>query len=119
MVERLLLDENIPVTIRELLRRKGFQVRRVNEVLGKGAANSHIADVASDSKEIILTLDSDFLRLSPGLHRKARIIYLDIHPRVPRTIGPLLDQYLDECVRLLARSRVVKLTKNGPVVQES
>ena len=118
MGERLLLDENVPTTLIELLRKKGYHVRRVNEVLGKGSANSHIANAASDSREIIMTLDSDFLRLSPSLRRKARIIYVDVHPRVPRVIGPLLDQQLDECIRLLARSGVVRLTKDGPVVQE-
>jgi hypothetical protein len=45
LVVRFLLDENVPATVVELLRKKRFQVRRVQDVLGPGSTNGHILRV--------------------------------------------------------------------------
>lgn len=113
MADRFLLDENIPSSVSRLLVRKGFQVRTVVESLGAGSTNGKIAEDASHSGEIIMTLDSDFLKLHPN--PKARIIFVDVHPAVPATISQALEQHLDQTLQLLKTASKVKLTKSGPV----
>ena len=113
MAERFLLDEDVPSSIMELLRKKRFEARSVIQALGSGSSNGRIMDEASRSGEIIITLDSDFLKLHPN--PRARILILDVHPAIPSTIGQVLDSHLDHSLQLLKKARTVKLTKAGPV----
>lgn len=112
MAERFLLDENVPTSLIEILRKRQFEVRTVIQVFGTGSSNGQIAQEASRSGEIIMTLDSDFMRLHPN--PKAKIILIDVHPAIPITIGKVLETHLEHCIQLLKTSRKVKLTKTGP-----
>lgn len=112
MAERFLLDENVPSSVIELLKKKQFQVRKVLEVFGAGSSNGRIAEEASRSGETIITLDSDFLKLHPN--PKAKIILIDVHPAIPSIIGQVLDAHLEHCIQLLKSVRKIKLTKTGP-----
>ncbi len=114
MAVRFLLDENVPATVVELLRKKRFQVRRVQDVLGPGSTNGDVAGEASRSGHVILTFDSDFLKLNPALRDKVSVIYVDVHPRIPAEVSRLLDKYVEGCVQLLTQARRIKLTRNGP-----
>ena len=113
MAERFLLDENVPSSIIELLRKKQFEVRSVIQAFGPGSSNGRIVEEASRSGEIIITLDSDFLKLHPN--QRTRILIVDVHPAVPSTIGQVLDSHLDHSLQLLKKARTVKLTEAGPV----
>jgi len=64
---RFLLDENVPHSLSDLLKRRGFEVRLSTEVRGTGLRNSDLVNIARESDEIILTFDADFLRLRPSL----------------------------------------------------
>ncbi len=112
MAERFLLDENVPSSIIELLKKKGFEVRIVREVFGPGSSNGRIAEEAYRSGEIIITLDSDFLKLHPN--PKAKILLVDVHPAIPGTIGQVLESHLTRCIQLLKTGRTVRLTQTGP-----
>ena len=113
MAERFLLDENVPSSIIELLRKKRFEVRSVIQAFGPGSSNGRIVEEASRSGEIIITLDSDFLRLHPN--PGTRILIIDVHPAIPSTVGQVLDSHLDHPLQLLKKARTVKLTKAGPI----
>lgn len=117
MAERFLLDENIPSFVIAFLRKKRFEVRSATQVFGPGSSNGKIAQEASNSGEIILTLDTDFLRLHPN--PKAKIILVDVHPAIPTTISHVLEEHLAHCLQLLKSSRRVKLTKTGPAPVDS
>ncbi len=117
MAERFLLDENVPSSIIELLKKKQFQVRKVLEVFAAGSSNGRIAEEASRSGETIITLDSDFLKLHPN--PKAKIILIDVHPAIPGTIGQVLEAHPERCIQLLKRVRKVRLTEAGPAASGS
>ena len=112
---RFVLDENVPLSLRDTLTRKGYQVRLAVEVLGPGAKNHDIADLAKQSHDIVLTFDEDFLRLRSELRTLVKVVYIDLHPRDPREAKRLLDRWIDECLSMLDEGNVVRLTKTGPV----
>ena len=112
MAERFLLDENIPSSVVELLRRRKSEVRTAIQVFGAGSSNGQIAEEASHTGEIIITLDSDFLKLHPN--PKAKIILIDVHPAIPSVIGQVLEAHLEHCIQLLKTARKVRLAKTGP-----
>ena len=97
----------------ELLRKKRFEARTVIQALGPGSSNGRIVEEASRSCEIIITLDSDFLKLHPN--SRTRILILDVHPAIPSTIRQALDSHLEHSLQLLKKAQTVKLTKAGPV----
>jgi len=109
---RFLLDENVPSSVIELLKKKGFQVRTVREVFGPGSSNGRIAEEASHSGEVVITLDSDFLELHPN--PKAKILVIDVHHAIPSAIRQVLESHLARCIQLLDSARKVKLTQTGP-----
>src|SRR3989441_10982918 len=96
----------------ELLRKKRFEVRSVIQAFGPGSSNGRIVEEASRSGEIIITLDSDFLKPHPP---GTRILIIDVHPAIPSTVGQVLDSHLDHSLQLLKKARTVKLTKAGPI----
>ena len=54
---RFLLDENIPIEVREFLNSKGFSA----EYVPRGIANSEVALLARREKRVLITRDTDFL----------------------------------------------------------
>lgn len=112
MAERFLLDENIPASVLNLLKKKRFQVRTAVRIFGPGSSNGRIGEEAARSGDIVITLDSDFLKLHPN--PKARIILVDVHPAIPVAIADVLDAHIEECVRLLKTPGIVRLTRQGP-----
>ena len=111
---RFLLDENVPLRLRNTLTAKAFGVELVVDALGVGTANHVIAERAIRTDDVILTFDEDFLRLRPGIKNRTKIIYIKIHPRDPREAERLLDKWIDKCIAMLEKNNVVKLTKKGP-----
>jgi predicted nuclease of predicted toxin-antitoxin system len=59
----ILLDENIPKSVKEWLKRKGFTTTSVSETNLKGARDVDIARYAQKNKLTILTMDTDFAQI--------------------------------------------------------
>jgi predicted nuclease of predicted toxin-antitoxin system len=85
-----LLDENVPISIKDVIRDLGFDVFTLHDFDMLGIRNGEVAKLALKEKAIIITLDSDFLELNKNLQKKSRIIYIKIHPRDPKKISELL-----------------------------
>lgn len=114
---RFLLDENVPIRIRDALKARGFEVVLVTETLGVGVRNHDIAELAKRSKDIVVTFDEDFLRLRPGSKAHVKVIYVQMHSRDPRKAERLLDKWIDKCLKMLARADLVRLSETGPKLQ--
>ncbi len=114
---RFLLDENVPLRLKKALAAKGFQVVLATAKLGTGAANHEIAEQAVRAGDIILTFDEDFLRLRPEIKQLAKVIYFRLHPRDPRQAQRLLSKWIDKCIVMLEKGNLVRLTKDGPVLE--
>ena len=59
----ILLDENMPKTVKEWLKRKGFTATSVQETNLKGAKDTDIVNYAQKNKLAILTMDTDFAQI--------------------------------------------------------
>ncbi len=91
MVLKFISDENIPIKLTELLREKGFDVKKA--VLG--STDKEIFKFAKEESRIILTFDKHFLnkRLF-NLRECPGIIFIQIHP-------PLIDSVFYSLIKLL------------------
>lgn len=63
-VIRFLLDEHMPAAILEGLRRWKIDATSIDELRRKGTKDPQIVSLASADRRIIVTRDSDFIRLS-------------------------------------------------------
>ena len=74
---KFLLDENVPIEVREFLESEGFSA----EYAAKGISNGRLAAVAKDRKLVLLSRDRDFLRISLFPPKEySGIVVFQIHP---------------------------------------
>ena len=85
-----LLDENVPLSIKDVIHDLGFDVFTLHDFNKLGIKNGEVANLALKENAIIITLDADFLQLNKSLQKKSRVIYIKIHPRDPKKIRNLL-----------------------------
>jgi len=83
MAIRFLVDENLPVSLVELLKRMGFEAHRVSDIGLKGAKDEEIADFALRNNYVIITLDKDFGYIYHLLYRGQLTVVL-LRPKTPR-----------------------------------
>jgi len=62
-LSRILVDENIPQSVREWLKKKGFKTTCVSESNLKKSKDFIIAEYAAKNNMTILTLDLDFAQI--------------------------------------------------------
>ena len=108
-----LLDESAPTSILKILKKRGFEVVRLVNTGLLGLKNSEVAELAIRENKVIITLDSDFLRLRKNLLRKVKVIFIYVHPRDPIAIAHLVDEHIDRCIKTLKRKNIITLTKEG------
>ena len=73
---KLLADENIPRPLTKLLRDMGLNVVWIPETDYRGINDEEVIDLANKEGRIVLTRDSDYLKLSLRRRVKHGIIYL-------------------------------------------
>lgn len=93
-----LLDENVPLTIKKVVKDLGYNAITLHDENKLGIKNGEVADLAIKKDAIIITLDTDFLTIKKDLQVKSKIIYVKIHPRDPKIINELIKTNLDECI---------------------
>lgn len=103
-----LLDENVPLSIKEIINNLGHEAITLKDEVQLGIKNGEVAELSIRKKAIIITLDSDFLSIKKELQEKSKIIYIKIHPRDPKIIALIVQKYLDDAVS--------KLNKPGKVI---
>jgi predicted nuclease of predicted toxin-antitoxin system len=92
---QILVDENIPVSAIEWLKRKGFKVTRTSEISLKGAKDSIIAEYAAKNNMTILTLDTDFAQIYHSLLKGSiTVIVIRVKPATPTNIIETLNAAL-------------------------
>jgi len=58
-----LLDENVPRSIKQFLQEKGHIILLLDDLNKRGALNGEVAKLSIEKNAIIVTFDSDFLKL--------------------------------------------------------
>jgi predicted nuclease of predicted toxin-antitoxin system len=105
---RYLADQNIsPLTV-SLLADRGFDIRRVSDILPVDAADAHILDVARRDGFTIITQDLDFSSLiaSRGETRPS-LISLRLRNNRPEHIATVLEKLLPATEIDLATGAIV------------
>ena len=89
---QILVDENVPKSVTDWLKKKGFTVTNVFETNLKGAKDHAIANYASKNNLTILTLDSDFARIHHTLMKGTfSVIVVRAKPASPTNIINILN----------------------------
>ena len=98
---KFLLDENVPLSIKDIINNLGYEVITLRDEDQLGIKNGEVAELSIKRNAIIITLDSDFLLLNKELQKKSKIIYIKIHPRDPKIIATIVQNYLNDAVSKL------------------
>ena len=98
---KFLLDENVPLSIKEIINNLGYEIITLKDEYKLGIKNGEVAELSIKKNAIIITLDSDFLSINKELQKRSKIIYIKIHPRDPKIIATIVQKYLDDAVSKL------------------
>ena len=113
-----LLDENVPISIKDVIHDLDFDVFTLHDFNMLGVQNGEVAKLALKEKAIIITLDSDFLHLNKSLQKKSRVIYIKIHPRDPKKIRELLYNNLKKYISKLNSPCKLIITEDDIILDE-
>ncbi len=73
---RFLSDENIEFSITVALKRLGIDIVAIDETGNKGAGDKEILAFARENRRVVITRDSDFLKLHSKGAEHAGIIFI-------------------------------------------
>src|SRR3989344_6830147 len=110
---KFLLDENIPKSVRKLLRSEGFKA----EYTPKGISNGRLASLAIKEESVIVSRDSDFLNTSlfPPKEYPGIIVFV-IHPPKAEKLTSSLSSLLSEVSEF--RGKLFTVEEDGFEVSE-
>ncbi len=91
---KFLLDENVPLSVKNWFETRGFNAVRVSEVGLKGADDEKIFEYALKNDHKIITLDLDFGYLSMSFG-KGTVIVLRPDKAIPSEVLNLLERSFD------------------------
>ena len=115
---KFLLDENVPISIKDLIHDLVFDVFTLHDFNMLGILNGEVAKLALKEKAIIITLDADFLQLNKNLQKQCRIVYIKIYPRDPKKIREMLNKNLKKYVSRLNIPCKLIITEDDIILKE-
>jgi len=109
----ILVDENVPTSVMQFLKKRGLTATRVSEANLKGAKDQTIAQYAAKHNITMLTLDTDFAQIYHALH-KGTITAIGIRakPAPPTNITEILEATLKKIKVEELRKKLAIITKN-------
>ncbi len=94
---RFLIDENLPFSLVESLKSRGFTAYRLRDVGLKGEEDDKVADYAFKNSFILITLDKDFGYIYHQLYRgKLTILIIRVKPAIPNKIVEGMDKLIQK-----------------------
>ncbi len=109
-----LLDEGVPKSVLKVLQFSGYDVKRVQDLSPRGISNGAVMNLASSSERILLTRDSDFLKLKTRIGKTLKVVYLEAHRDEPEKLASHIEIFMDRCLQLLSKCSLVVLDEDGP-----
>jgi len=92
---KILVDENVPTSVVEWLKKKGLNAIRASETGLRGARDENIAKYALKNKMTILTLDTDFAYIYHNIFpHSLTVIVVRVKPPTPNNIIEALNTTL-------------------------
>jgi predicted nuclease of predicted toxin-antitoxin system len=108
----MLLDENVPRSVREWLNKSGFSTISVSETDLKGARDKTVAEYAQKNNLTILTLDTDFAQIYHSLLKGAfSVIVVKAKPATPNNIIEILNAAHKKIDLSKIQNKLVIITK--------
>lgn len=91
------MDENIPLSVVEFLRRRGYRVLWIRQSKYVGSEDDVLVELAKKLSAPIITLDKDFGRIYYLWERGKVTIYLiRVKPAIPANIVRILKTFLSK-----------------------
>ena len=103
MPSKLLADENVPWPLVKLLRSMGVDIEWIPDTNYRGISDKEVVRIANNNGRIILTRDSDFLKVYLRKDARYGIIYI---------AEPVRKDNLDELARNTVRA--LEILKEKP-----
>lgn len=110
----MLLDEGVPKSVQGTLQKAGYGAKRVQDLGERGISNGAVLELALSLRRILLTRDSDFLKLTTGFERNLKVIYLESFRNDPDLLASHVESFIERSLRLTKQCDVVILTEKGP-----
>ena len=112
MAQTIIVDENIPETVAEYLKTRGFKTYKISEDFLTSAKDSAIAKYASEKGMQVLTLDSDFAKLYHNIYRgRISILLIKANPTTAENIIRILDVAIEKIRKTETQNKLVIITK--------
>ena len=109
---RILVDENVPISVMKWLEKRGLDVIRVSETGLGGARDENIAKYAAKNNLIVLTLDTDFAYIYYNVFRGSlTVIVVRVKPPMPVNIIEALNTTLKKIKLDELQKKLVIITK--------
>jgi predicted nuclease of predicted toxin-antitoxin system len=91
---KFLLDENVPVKMKQSFTDRGLSCTTIQDQGWSGASDKEIITRIEGKDTILITRDKDFTFLWQKI--KLRIVYIAIEPAIFETIQPKMEELLDK-----------------------
>lgn len=116
---KFLVDENLSPLVAELLNRSGHDAVHVRELDAVGAPDDRLVSMAADSRQIIISADTDFGTLLAQARATAPSVILvrEIVSRRPAELAGIILAQLDVLEQHLASGAIVAITPTGSRVR--
>ena len=108
------MDEGVPKSVLKTLQEAGHDAKRVQDLSPRGISNGAVMGLASSTERILLTRDSDFLKLKIETERTLKVVYLEAYRDDPEKLASHLGIFIDRCLQLLSRCALIILHEEGP-----
>ena len=108
----MLVDESVTKTVRQWLKKKGFDTLNVRDTDLKGAKDHEIANYAAKNGMTILTLDTDFAQIYHNSPRGTLgVIVVRANPSTPIVILEILNKANEKIDLKKTSNQLMILTK--------
>lgn len=104
-----LLDENVPGSLKKILREEGHNVSTLKDLELLQLVNGELAKFALDRNNVLITFDADFTQLKKEVQRKLKVIYFAFNKSNPELASDLLKKHLKTCFGFLRKPGIVTI----------
>ena len=108
-----LIDENVTSSIVKFLRSEDYKVHTLQDLKRRGITNGEVAQIALKNHAIIITFDSDYLKLKKEIQAELRIIYIHMYRINPMIAKRLLEKHLETSLNHLKDPGKIIITENS------
>jgi len=108
---KFILDENIAKRLAFWLKNRKHEAITLHELNILGIQNGSIAEMAIKQNAIIITCDSDFLKLKKERQSKLRVIYFNLEIPDFKNITDILSKNLEDFLEFLKEPGAIQITE--------